>query len=54
MCKIWVGGVYPEYTRTDPKKLPKAEQASPLFGGINDGNGVFSYPNLGAKVWCFF
>lgn len=34
--------------------LPWAEPAAPIFGGSNNGNGVFSYPNIGSTVWCFF
>lgn len=25
-----------------------------MFGGTNKGNGMFSYPNIGSVVWCFF
>lgn len=56
MCKIWIPGVYPaelsSYEEAD--KLPSAEQASPIAFGANGGNGVFSYPNIGSVVWCFF
>ena len=55
-CKIWIPGVYPDewnsYENAD--KLPSAEQASPLSFGANSGSGVFSYPNIGSTVWCFF
>ena len=55
-CKIWIPGVYPNewnsYENAD--KLPSAEQASPLSFGTNSGLGVFSYPNIGSTVWCFF
>lgn len=34
--------------------LPPAEQASPISFGTNSGLGVFSYPNIGSTVWCFF
>ena len=55
-CKIYIPSVYPEewnnYENAD--KLPSAEQAASLFGGTNNGNGVFSYPNIGSIVWCFF
>ena len=37
-----------------PNMLPDAEPASPIFGGSNDGKGMFSYPNIGSVVWCFF
>lgn len=55
-CKIWVPGVYPaewnSYGNAD--LIPSAEQASPIAFGANHGNGVFSYPNIGSIVWCFF
>ena len=55
-CKIYIPSVYPEewnnYENAD--KLPSAEQAASLFGGTNNGNGVFSYPNISSTVWCFF
>ncbi len=54
MCKVFVYGVYPDDWSNRPEMLPPAEQASPLFAGANLGNGVFSYPNVGATVWCFF
>lgn len=53
-CKVWIPGIYPDEFITKPDNLPPAEQASSLFGGINNGNGMFSYPNIGAIVWCFF
>lgn len=53
-CKIMIYGVYPAEWEFQPEMLPKAEQASPLFGGSFDGNGTFSYPNVGATVWCMF
>lgn len=53
-CKIMIYGVYPNEWESQPELLPKAEQASPLFGGSYDGNGTFSYPNVGATVWCMF
>lgn len=52
--KIWIPGVYPQEWQTTPAKLPDAEPASPLFAGCNNGNGMFSYPNIGSTVWCFF
>ena len=54
MCKVFVYGVFPDEWRSAPDMLPPAEQASALFAGSNSGNGVFSYPNIGATVWCFF
>lgn len=55
-CKVFVPGVMPpewnSYDKAD--MLPSAEQATPLgFGGAR-GNGLFSYPNIGATVWVFF
>lgn len=54
LLKIWIPGVYPEEWEDQPAKLPDAEPASPLFAGCCDGNGMFSYPNIGSTVWCFF
>lgn len=34
--------------------LPDCEQASSLSFGTNKGLGVFTYPNIGSTVWCFF
>lgn len=55
-CKIWIPGIYPEewnsYENAD--MLPSAEQASPISFGTNTGLGIFSYPNIGSVVWCFF
>ena len=53
-CKILIHGVYPQEWATEPDNIPKAEQASPLFAGTNNGNGTFSYPNIGSTVWCMF
>lgn len=53
-CKIFVPSVYPSELENKPEMLPDAEQASPLFGGTNNGNGMFSYPNIGTIVWVFF
>ena len=53
-CKVFIPGVYPDEKENDPDSLPDAEQISPLFGGSLDGNGVFSYPNLGSIVICGF
>lgn len=52
--KIWIPGVYDESWIDQPSKLPDAEPASPLFAGCLNGNGMFSYPNIGSTVWCFF
>ena len=55
-CKVWIPGVYPDewnsYESAD--MLPSAEQAAPLGFGSCSGLGLFSYPNIGATVWCFF
>lgn len=55
-CKIWIPTVYPNEWNVEDKAdlLPSAEQASSLAFGTNNGNGVFSYPNIGSMVWCFF
>lgn len=53
-CKVFIYGVYNENYINDPDKLPDAEQAMPIFGGSYEGSGMFSYPNLGSTVWCFF
>ena len=53
-CKVFIPGVYPDESEANPDTLPPAEQAAPLFGGANLGNGSFSYPNIGAVVWCMF
>lgn len=55
-CKIWIPGVYPEKWNdaSNADKLPTAEQASSLSFGAAKGLGVFTYPNIGSIVWCFF
>lgn len=53
-CKIFIPSVYAEKYEDKPDLLPSAQQAAPLFAGSNAGNGVFSYPNIGATVWCLF
>jgi len=53
-CKIMIPGVYPLSLSSYPDELPSAEQATSLFAGANNGNGIFSYPNIGATVWCLF
>lgn len=55
-CKIYIPSVYPEKfsTQENADFLPSAEQASALFGPSHLGGGVFSYPNIGATVICFF
>ena len=54
LLKVFIPGVYPVEFATQPEKLPDAEIVAPLFGGNNMGNGVFSYPNIGAIVICQF
>lgn len=54
VCKVWIPGVYSDSLRDKPDSLPDAEQISPLFGGSWNGNGIFSYPNLGSVVICGF
>lgn len=53
-CKIWIPSVYPHEWCTQPDKLPAASQATSIFGGTNKGSGVFTYPNIGSIVYCFF
>lgn len=55
-CKIWIPTIHPEEWNSYEKAdlLPDAEQASPLSFGTNKGLGLFSYPNIGSIVWCFF
>ena len=55
-CKVFIPGIYPEQFSSfeNCDSLPDCEQASPLFSGCNKGNGVFSYPNIGATVVCGF
>jgi hypothetical protein len=44
--------VYAAEWETHPEMLPAAEQLTPLFAGSSQGNGVFSYPNIGSIVMC--
>ena len=53
-CKIFIPAAYHDDFKDKPDALPSAEQAAPLFAGVNAGNGVFSYPNIGATVLCLF
>lgn len=53
-CKVYIHGVYDPTLMDTPDLIPDAEQAASLFGGCNTGNGVFTYPNIGTTVWCFF
>lgn len=53
-CKVFIPGVYPDKYEYMPDYLPDAEQASPVFGGGTQRNGMISIPDVGATVWCFF
>ena len=52
--KVFVYGVYPEELINQPDFLPICEQITPLWGGTYQGNGSFSYPNIGSTVWVQF
>ena len=49
-CLIEIPGIL-EYKDID--NLPPAEPAQGICGGVSNG-GMFSYPDIGANVWCFF
>lgn len=49
-CLIEIPGIL-EYADID--NLPPAEPAQSICGGMSNG-GVFSYPDVGSNVWCFF
>lgn len=54
--KVWIPGVF-EDKYQDPgkwKELPDCVQLSPIFGGVYQGNGMFSYPNIKSTVMCLF
>lgn len=53
-CKIYIPMAYSEEFKKKPDQLPSARQATPIFAGNHDGNGVFSYPNIGSTVLCMF
>lgn len=53
-CKLWIPSVHPHEWCTLPDKLPAASQATSIFAGTNNGSGVFTYPNIGSIVYCFF
>ena len=53
-CKIFIPGVHSPSWYDDPDLLPTAQQKACLFAGTNEGNGVFTYPNLSTIVWCQF
>lgn len=52
--KAFIPSVYPESLSASPDQLPTCMQVVPQFAGNADGNGMFSYPNLGSTVVCFF
>lgn len=52
--KVFIPSVYSDEWKSTPDMLPEAEQLAPLFGGSNQGNGIFSYPNIGSIVMCQF
>lgn len=54
LVKVYIPDIYPFEWASQPDKLPDAEIVVPMFGGNNNGNGVFSYPNIGAIVVCQF
>jgi hypothetical protein len=51
---VYVHGVYPSEWESKPELLPICMQMTPQFAGSNNGNGVFSYPNIGSTVVCVF
>ena len=52
--KAFIPSVYPESLSASPDSLPVCMQVVPQFVGNNAGNGVFSYPNIGSTIVCFF
>ena len=52
--KVYIHGVYPAEWENRPELLPICMQMTPQFAGSNNGNGVFSYPNIGSTVICVF
>lgn len=52
--KVYIHGIYPAEWETNPDLLPICMQVTPQFAGSNNGNGVFSYPNIGSTVVCMF
>ena len=52
--KVYVQGIYPEEWKTQPDLLPICQQVVSQFAGSHEGNGLFSYPNIGATVVCMF
>lgn len=52
--KVFIYGVYPDEYLDHPELLPICEQITPLWGGSCNGNGSFSYPNIGSTVFVQF
>lgn len=52
--KVFIYGVYPDEYFNHPELLPICEQLTPLWGGSANGNGSFSYPNIGSSVFVQF
>jgi hypothetical protein len=60
--KVFVPGVYPDKFHSDPKSLPWAEPAMPIFGGsykslkgsAQSETGITSPPHVDANLFCFF
>ena len=54
MLKVWIPSVYSDEYKENPDILPNCMQITPQFCGSMNGNGVFSYPNIGSTVVCGF
>lgn len=52
--KVHIQGIYPEDWKNKPSMLPICRQITPQFAGSHNGNGAFSYPNIGSTVVCMF
>lgn len=52
--KVWIPSIWPDEWKDKPERLPACMQITPQFAGSNQGNGVFSYPNIGSTVFCGF
>lgn len=50
--KVFIPDIYPLKWQKTPEMLPVCTQMVAQFGGSYNGNGVFSYPNIGATVVC--
>lgn len=53
-CKIFIPSVHQADWEQHPELLPVATQATSIFGGDNNGNGLFTYPNIGSIVYVLF